>query len=642
MGLTSLLSAESDRQPVIVILEDAHWLDEDTKTFLPQLSQTLTAGKSHPLAFVATVRPVETEPVLGNELRYEVIDLGQLNEHELAGLAEEQLGAPVSTDLLNRLADRAEGNPFFAEQILHYLQEEDLLSRTNGTWDLASARGESPLPADVRAVLVARLDRLAPAVKEVVQTASILGREFEVRLLAGMLHGEHATPEMMNRAEQADVWSSISDVRYLFKHGLLREAAYRMQVRARRKSLHKTAFEVLEYIHADDLSAHYGELGYHSEQAEVPDKARTYLRLAGDAASEAYSNNQAVDYYRRALVLTSDKTEQVQIMLKQGEVLQIVGQWGEAGQLYDQALALSEELNDQQLRAWCQAAMGELLRKQGQFDEAAGYLDVARITFEEVGNQEGVGQLLHYSGTLAVQRGDIESARTRYQESLAIRRELDDQKHAAALLNNLGIIARRQGEYDAAKALYEESLEFARQAGEKWSIGIFTNNLGNLALEQGDYLEARLQLEEAVNLLREVGDKYQLGNALNNLGNAARAQGDYALAFNMYEESLAINRALGDRGAIAYLLEDIGCLAVLEDRPERALRLCGAAEALRQAIDSLLPPTDLEALDQRLEPARQALGEKATAEALAGGRTMSMERAIELALLKSKEWASQE
>jgi tetratricopeptide (TPR) repeat protein len=296
-------------------------------------------------------------------------------------------------------------------------------------------------------------------------------------------------------------------------------------------------------------------------------------------------------------------------------------------------LALAEQLGDRSAQAWCQAAIGELLGwKEGQFAEGAAWLEQARAGFEELGDKAGVAEVLKISGTLAAKQGDHEVARNRYGRSLTIWRKMGDKPNIANLLNNLGIVARFQGDYGLAHTFHEEALAIRREVGDKLAIAVSLNNLGNVALDQSDYPTARSRLEEALALQREVGHREYIANALNNLGNVARAQGDYTEAHSLYKESLTINRELGDQWAIAYVLEDMGCLAALEKQPERALRLLGAAEVVREAIGAPLSPAEHDKLCLMLEPARQALGETAVASAVAEGRAMSMEQAIDYAL----------
>ena len=154
----------------------------------------------------------------------------------------------------------------------------------------------------------------------------------------------------------------------------------------------------------------------------------------------------------------------------------------------------------------------------------------------------------------------------------------------ASLLSNLAIVARRQGNLQEARRLHEESLTIRRSFGDRWAIGVSLNNLGNVLLDLGNYGEALPCFEEALALMRQVGDRWTIANFLNNLGNAARSQRDDDRAHALYRESLLIYRGFEDKWALAYLLEDIGCLLALEGKPTPALRLIGAAAALRAAI----------------------------------------------------------
>lgn len=183
-----------------------------------------------------------------------------------------------------------------------------------------------------------------------------------------------------------------------------------------------------------------------------------------------------------------------------------------------------------------------------------------------------------------------------------------------------------------ARFLHEEGLVIRRELGDRRGIGTSLNNLGNVALDQGDFVEAHSRLDEALKLYREVGDRQYIATALNNLGNVVRDQGAYATARPLYDESLTISQELGDRRAVAYLLEDMDCLAAMQGEPERALRLVGAATALREAIGSPLSPAEQTKLESKLQSVRQALNLEAQAAMHAEGRAMPLDQAVDHAL----------
>ena len=157
-------------------------------------------------------------------------------------------------------------------------------------------------------------------------------------------------------------------------------------------------------------------------------------------------------------------------------------------------------------------------------------------------------------------------------------------------------------------------------------------NLGMLALESGRLDQARTFMDEALAIERVVGDRSAIAISLNNLGNLARDGGDYQQARALYHESLPITRELGDAWALCYLLEDLGCLAALGGQADPALRLGGAASALRESINAPLSPPEQASLDRKLEPARQVLGADLAATVWAAGRALGPEQAVALAL----------
>ncbi len=195
-------------------------------------------------------------------------------------------------------------------------------------WTLVRRVRNNFLPGDIRSILVARLDQLAFEVKASVQTASVLGREFTTLVLSQMLREEESVHKYIAEAEKAAIWAPLNETRYIFSHGLLRDAAYEMQMRSRRQELHARALEVVERLYSDHLSARYAELAYHAENAELHPKAQQYYTLAGKFAAESYQNHLAIDYFTRALAFTPTEglstqfsllVERVQIFNRRGD-----------------------------------------------------------------------------------------------------------------------------------------------------------------------------------------------------------------------------------------------------------------------------------------------------------------------------------
>jgi tetratricopeptide (TPR) repeat protein len=282
--------------------------------------------------------------------------------------------------------------------------------------------------------------------------------------------------------------------------------------------------------------------------------------------------------------------------------------------------------------AWCEVALAEVTRKQGRYDEAADLLVAAVGRFEEGDHRPGMGRVHHLAGTLAAQRGDLDAARSAYEQSLALRRDLEDLPGAAAVLSNLGVVAEYSGDLEGSRDYHKQALEARTAIGDRWAIAVSNTNLGMIAVLQDRFAEARDLFDTAMRLNTEVGDSWMVAVSHNNLGNAYRGLGETQAARDHYVSSAEAYLAYGDRWASAFLLEDIAMLAAVENQPVKALEMLGAADRIREEIDS---PRS-EALDadlrRRIDERSAGLDADTITTAIARGREWDLERALTAAI----------
>jgi adenylate cyclase len=636
--LVSCLQVRSRERPLLFVLEDSHWIDPLSHDLLEIIGRAIVdlpvllvlayrlADTSHELPPRINVLPYFTEITLADFTPQEAERLIKLKLSQLFGPE-----TAVSPLFIERITARAEGNPFYIEELLNYLQDRHIKPEE------MTALEALDLPDSLNSLILSRIDQLSEAQKSTLKIASVIGRLFRAALLWGAYPelGDGATVQSnlddLSRMELTVLDTPEPELAYIFKHVVTQEATYESLPFATRARLHTQIGSFIEQTYAESLNLYIPILAHHYEHGLDEDKKRHYLLLAAADAYQKYAHEAAIAYYERALPLVPPD-EKVPVMLELGEALQPVGRWKDAETLLEEALTLARQQHNLHGRASCQLALAELLRKQGLFDAASAHLTRARANFEELEDDDGLGQALHSAGTLLAQQGNFEQAQQLYEESLAIRRQLNDESNIANLLNNMGIIARFQGDYERTRALYEESLAIRQQLGNKLAISVSLTNLGLLLLGQGDLQTARQRLEEALLLAREVGDRWSIANTLNNLANAVRDQGEYQQAKALYQESLIINRDLGDKRAIAFVLEDLSCLAAMEGQAVRALSLATAATAVRDEIGAPLAPNDQEELESKLAPARKSLSAEAQETAVTQGQQMTLNEAIAYAL----------
>lgn len=308
------------------------------------------------------------------------------------------------------------------------------------------------------------------------------------------------------------------------------------------------------------------------------------------------------------------------------------GYWGEGWEWLTGLLALPGAAERTAVRATALNGAGAMAYYRGDYTTVRSLWEESLAIRRELGDTAGIARSLNNLGAVAREEGDYDTARALWEESLAIKRELGDKPGIAVSFCNLGDLAREQGDLAAARSRWEESLKTWRALGDKQNIAGMLRRLGDLAYDLGDYNTARPLLEESLGMWRELGHTRGIAASLKSLGDVARSQGDHATARSLWEESLAIARELEDRRGVAELLAQFAGLAAAEHQPERAMRLAGAAAALRETVDTPFLPVEEAECERDLEPARQALGEEAAARVLAEGRAMTMEQAIEYAL----------
>ncbi len=635
--LIDCLRQRARETPMLIVLEDSHWLDPLSQDLLEVIASAVV---DLPVLLLMAYRPADTQRTqapqlsqLGNFTQIELTEFTAEEAERLIRLKLEQAfgsSTEIPADLMEKVTGRAQGNPFYIEELLNFIKDRGI-----GLHD-SKALAALDFPASLYSLILSRIDQLSESFKTTLKVASVIGRLFPAAQIWGVypqLGSFDRVKANLDYLCELDITplDAEPEQTYLFKHVITREVAYESLPFATRAMLHGLIGNYIERTQAGALDRVVDLLAHHYGLSDQLNKKREYLLKAGRAAQAEYANAAAIDYYQRLLPLLTED-EQVGVMLKLGKVLEVVGRWGEAGELYEQTLALTEKLQDQNGRAWSQSARGELLRKQSRYGEASQWLLRAQKSFEDLGDPTGVGQVLHFRGTLAVQQGDNDSARNLYEQSLSIRRGLQDKENIGSLLSNLAILAEYRGDFVASRKLHEEGLAIRREIGDKWAIAVSLNNLGNVILYLGDLSEARLRIEEAVALQREVGDRWYFANSLNNLGNVARAARDLQSAAGLYHESLLIYRDLRDKWALAYLFEDIGQLAALEGKLRRALTLFAVGRALRDEIGAPLPPVEQEKLERVLQGVRSVLGDPDSAAEWDNGLSFSLDQAIEAAL----------
>lgn len=297
----------SEESPVALVFEDWHWADESSSNLLQHLLP-LVANRA--LLVCCASRPDEDAPTgrvraVAAE-RYTELELAPLRPENGVALLGNLLGPEaLPRRLRDRILERAGGNPLFVEEIVRSLIDGgDLLRDEPGQpWRLAAAPEEIAFPDTLRAVIMARIDRLDAEAKELLRVGAVIGRSFPHRVLAAVAGADSGVDRRLAELEELDLvleHSRAPELEYIFKHALIQEAIYESILIRRRRELHREVGAAIERLFADRLEEFYGLLAYHYARAEEWEQAQHYLFAAGDQAGRIAADSEALEHYRQA------------------------------------------------------------------------------------------------------------------------------------------------------------------------------------------------------------------------------------------------------------------------------------------------------------------------------------------------------
>jgi len=422
-----LVQAMAERTPMIILVDDLHWIDSSSDALIARLVNSVKNSRT---LLLLNFRPEYNRDWM-TQSTYRNLPLRALDSEDSRELLDNFLGHDRSIrDLAPKLVARALGNPFFIEELVRSLIEAGNLAGQPGAYRLVKSVKTQALPRTVQTVLAARIDRLGETPKQVLQTASVIGQEFEEVIL-------RRTVELTG-TELEDSLHRLVDVEffhqkafypeavYAFRHPIVREVAYRTLLRKPREKLHRRTARAIEKIHSDRREELAGLVAYHWEKAQDPLKAARWHGSAARAAGFAEIQTTFL-HWSQALILArqapvGDEALKLQLEACCG-ALDVGGRVdispGQAGRIFEQGAKLAQKFNDMQSLLRLHEDMAARLGWSGDFAGQRRHLDAASTIAEDVANPEIKLDLLQRRYVAQFHQGDLRSALKLIEEGIA-------------------------------------------------------------------------------------------------------------------------------------------------------------------------------------------------------------------------------
>jgi predicted ATPase/class 3 adenylate cyclase len=640
-AVTRIVLRESERQPVLVIVENTHWADSETVALVNLLAEEIRGAR---VLLLATYRS-EHRALIAAAPHVTEIELASLSDRNAEALIEEVVGpTPELRPLTRLLVERTGGNPLFVEESVRSLIENEVLVGDRGAYRLAKPISSIQIPDRVQSVLAARIDRLPEERKSFLQAGAVIGKDLPFSLLQAVA-GVPAEQLLGNLAELEEAQflqttSLYPDLAYSFRHTLTHDVVYSTLLKEQRRNLHARIVDALEALYPDRRSEHVERLAHHSLGAELWFEAVGYLREAAVKAVARSANREAVHFLEQALAAlghvpeTNDTFGQaIDVRLDMRPPLLQLGRLDEIRRLSEDAarmaeqmgddarqaraysylinyhylrgepaaaleygercLGIAERLGDRMLVSVARRYMGHAYHAQGQARQAIRTLqDNAEAMASEVAREPTTAAVTAYVSTCAwlafalADLGDFDEAEMWADRARA---EADARRHPyseAIALTLFGLVATLRGQLERAVVPLSRALQICRDSSLTVWQALPATLLGQCLVtldRKGDGLSL---LEEGVRISDEVGVKAYLARWATLLGEGFLAMGDVERARETAARAFDLARTHGERGHEAAALRLLADVAAAQRPPQIdiATEHFGAAAAIAEEL----------------------------------------------------------
>ena len=416
-AIKSVIGALAKWKPTVILFEDLHWADPSSR----ELFRAIIADLSNTVLFICTSRPTfhlnGGREVLGAHTLYQEITLHDLSSEKIKAMLYSLLKTTaIPSDLEHFLEERIEGNPFYVEEIINALAESGILIRSNGSWKLTRTIRKSDIPLTVSGVIAARIDRLEPTMKRILQEASVIGKSFPYAILGKITDREKHLRSSLDELERLDLIrlkSPLPVLEYGFKHALIQEVMYNSLLKKERQEIHERIGHVMGELFPERLPELFETLAFHFKNGKSRFKAVEYLMQSGKKSLNRYAVVESHQYYKEAYELLTGEvpeTDAVKSMLIQllnswTPVFYFRGNFRDLGKLLTQYITLVESLDDKERRGMFYVCLGISFWAAEKFNDSYHYLQKALKHGEETGNKQITSHAYAWLGWTSAELG---------------------------------------------------------------------------------------------------------------------------------------------------------------------------------------------------------------------------------------------
>ena len=577
MAAISIL--KSEQQPLVLILEDWHWVDEASDSALKHLVSVIG---SHHLLVVTIYRPIYSSN-WGNWSYHTPIVLKPIDSVQEKNIIKSVFNVEhLPTGLADLIIARSGGNPLFIEEICRSLIEDGLVEVNEAKQAiLTQALGSLTIPDKIQAIISARFDLLDHDAKETLRIASVIGRRFGQQILKTIYKGRVSISQVLEKLKTLEMIQQtrvLPEAEYWFRHALTKEVVYENLLLKRRKVLHGLIGQALEELYPDQHEEQVNLLQYHFRMAENWSKAIYYGYQSAEKALRLSQFQEAVTMYEQVLRwllrLPEDRPRlktQIDILLQQERLYETLGRRDKQQKIIDKLISLVQLDKDPALLAEIYLRQGDLFAQVGYYDEAEGAINNALTNWRSLSDAMGESRSLRSMGFLRWHQGLYKEAIRCNEEALDIDRQRDDPMAIATDLTNLGAVWRNFGDLKRSLKCLEQALKIYESTQKPVKQAFTLYSIANVHREQDILDRAIKKYQRAQEIFEEHHDRVMSSRAIAGIASIYKKQGKVQESLHLYEEVVKTTREIKFRQGLSHALHTVGDLLLTLNKPRKAL-----------------------------------------------------------------------
>ena len=572
-AVSQFITNISKEAPLLVVLDDLQWTDQSSLLLLHYLARSV---EREPLVLLGTYRdtdidqkhplsPVLTE--LNRERLLQSVPLKRMSLDEVSEMVKQILEQDdVPKEFCRLVYEKTRGNPFFVEEVIKSLKEEEVIYREENKWKIREV-SRIEFPETVKSVLKARISRLDEECQNVLTMASFVGNDFTLDALCGVTGVEEdkllETMEKILKSGLVKERVIRGEDVYSFADVMIRDVVHEEVSHLRHKKLHGAMGHALEKVYAKKIDEHFSELALHFLESGEKDKALDYFLKAGEKAQKVYAHNEAFSYFQHALELLEEKGNNLEqksrIIEKLGDLKAWMGEVGIGMEYWNKSLTLRNKLGDKKNIAGLHAKMAWWLwLVSGNKNKAAEHHRMALEIFEKEPESVELASLYEDISHMLWRTGKPAEALSWAQKALDLAERLNASEVLAWCYNDLGVLNAKLGEFEKASQCYEQGLRMALEKNLVVRAATLYNNLCDLYWGIGELQKMFETAKEGSELARKSGALYSLVWIDMELAASYAFMGEMQKALSMVEDIVALDKRTKNTSHLSYAMWALG------------------------------------------------------------------------------------